>query len=71
MQNLGLKPGESVTLRNSDKFEEVHVFGGPDGESRLGTLTQKFIYKKVGNHSVRAKIHSIHGDRLRLELEKA
>ena len=71
MHRLGLRPGERVELRNSGQVKEVHVYGGPNADSRLGTLTQNFIYNKVLHHAIKARIHSIKGSTLKLELDNA
>jgi len=67
IKSLDLKPGSTLTLNASDVHKEVHVLSSPDGV-RIGTLNQPFIYKGVLRNKLVAKIYSIDGATLKVEV---
>ena len=72
VRNLDLKPGEYVQMIPDDERKEVTVYTSrkPMGD-RLGVINNGFVYRNVIKRNIMAKINSVTGGTIMLEIVRS
>src|SRR5690606_28967919 len=71
VRQLDLKPGEYVQMIPDDERKEITVYTSrkPLGD-KLGVINNGFIYRNVTKRNIMAKIESVTGGKIMLEIER-
>jgi hypothetical protein len=71
LRDLDLKPGEFVEMVPDDNRKEVTVYSARQSmREKLGVINNGFVYRNVIKRNIMAKIDSITGGKIMLEIVK-